>query len=256
MLMTAAFLSIGFLWGSPWIKQQVHRTTKAVSRSVLVATLGLGVLFTLFPQEAGSRLEYYSETLLPSSAEYQLGNRIWDYPVANFLSVFSQPNWGIGNGIGTASLGTQYVAKLTGAPAPEIGVEEGYGTLILEMGILAPLLWILWTAFLLYYSWRVIRRLRETRLFPIALAIGWYAFVVLFLWTFASLAGYENYICNAFLWLLVGVLFGLPNLLVNAPDQPVVQSIPGRIPGLGSVVTASPNGSMKSDHRTTMSRQV
>jgi hypothetical protein len=157
-----------------------------------------------------------------------LGFRVWDYPVQNFVSAFSQPNWGVGNGIGTASLGTQYVAMLTGTPGPGVGVEEGYGNMIVEMGVVAPFLWILWTAFLLYYSWKVIRRLRETRFFPIALAIGWYAFVLLYLWTFASMAGYENYICNAFLWLLVGILFRLPDLLVNAPSPSVVQPIPRR----------------------------
>jgi len=228
MLMTAVFLSTGFLWGAPWDKQQVHRTIKAIRRSVIVATLGLGVVFAIFPQEAGSRLEYYTDTLLPSSSNYQLGYRSWDYPVENLLSAFSQPNWVIGNGIGTASLGTQYVAKLTGTPGPGLGVEEGYGNMIVEMGVVAPLLWILWTAFLLFYSWKVIRRLRETRLFPIALAIGWYSCLLLYPWTFASMAGYENYICNAFLWLLVGILFRLPDLLVNAPAPPIIRSIPPR----------------------------
>ena len=226
MLMTAVFLSIGFLWGAPWIRQQAHRTVKAIGRSVLVATLGLGVIFFFFPQEAGSRLDYYTQTLLPSSDNNQLGFRIWDYPVQNFLSAFSQPNWGVGNGIGTASLGVQYVAKLTGTPVPGLGVEEGYGNMIVEMGVVAPFLWILWTVLLLYYSWKVIRRLRETRFFPIALAIGWYAFLLLFLWTFASIAGYENYICNVFLWLLIGILFRLPELLVNNPSPSVVHSIP------------------------------
>jgi hypothetical protein len=224
MLLTTAFLSMGFLWGAPWMRQQVHRTIKAIGRSALVAALGLGVLFVFFPQEAGSRLEYYTETLLPSSANYQLGFRTWDYPVTNFMSAFSQPNWAIGNGIGTASLGTQYVVKLTGAPSAPIGVEEGYGNLMVEMGVLAPFLWILWSGFLLYYSWKVIRSLRETRLFPIALAFGWYAFVLLYLWTFASIAGYQNYTCNVFLWLLVGMLFRLPELL-NAPGPSTVHSV-------------------------------
>jgi hypothetical protein len=228
MVITAVVLSMGFLWGAPWMRQQVYRTIKAIRRSVLVATLGLGVVFALFPQEAGSRLQFYTETLLPGSANFQLGYRSWDYPVTNFLSTFSQPNWGIGNGIGTASLGAQYVAKLTGTPGLGLGVEEGYGNMIVEMGVVAPFLWILWTAILLYYSWKVIRRLRETRLFPIALAIGWYACVLLYLWTFASLAGYENYICNAFLWLLIGILFRLPDLLVNAPSPSIVHSIPRR----------------------------
>jgi hypothetical protein len=226
--MTAVVLSAGFLWGAPWARQQVYRTLKAIRRSVLIATLGLAAVFALFPQEAGSRLEYYTETLLPSGSDYQLGYRTWGYPVANFLSVFSQPNWAFGNGIGTASLGTQYVAKLTGVPGPGIGTEEGYGTLILEMGVIAPLLWIFWTAFLLFYSWKVVRRLRGTRLFPVALAIAWYAFVLLYLWMFASIAGYENYTCNAFLWLLVGILFRLPELLVNVPVPSGIEPIPPR----------------------------
>lgn len=241
MIMTSAFLSIGFLWGAPWIKQQAHRTIKAIRRSAVVATLGLGLIFFLFPQEAGTRLQYYTETLLPSSADYQLGYRTWDYPVANFVSAFSQPNWGIGNGIGTASLGVQYVAKFTGTPSPQIGVEEGYGDLMLEMGVVAPFLWILWSGFLLYYSWDIIRRLRETRYFPIALSIGWYAFLLLCLWTFASMAGYENYTCNVFLWLLVGLLFRLPDLL-NAPNPSIVDSVQrhayGRFQFQGGVQTA------------------
>jgi hypothetical protein len=213
-------LPIGFLWGAPWRQGSVHRVSKAIRRSAIVAALGLILMFLIFPSEAGSRLEFYTETLLPSGSAYQLSERAWDYPVQNFLAVFAQPNWVIGNGIGTASLGVQYVAKLTGQRPPSLGVEEGYGMLIIELGIIAPLLWILWTAALLWYSWKVVRRLRETRLFPIALAIFGYAFLLLYPWMYASSAPYQNYICNAFLWLLVGVLFRLPDLLVN-PQAPI-----------------------------------
>jgi hypothetical protein len=94
-------------------------------------------------------------------------------------------------------------------------VEEGYGGLIIEMGFIAPFLWILWTAALLYYSWKIVRRLRETRLFPIAVAIFWYAFLLLYPTTFASLASYQNYLCNAYLWILVGILFRLPDVLIS-----------------------------------------
>ena len=180
-------------------------------------------IFLIFPQEAGSRLDYYTETLLPSGANYQLGFRVWDYPMQNLMQAFERPNWAIGNGIGTATLGTQYVQKLTGTPAPQISVEEGYGTLIVEMGIIAPFLWILWTGSLLYSSWGVIRNLRKTRYFPIGLAIGWYCFVLLFLWTYGSLVAYENYVCNIFLWLLVGILFRLPDLALEASFEAIKQ---------------------------------
>ena len=213
-LMTGLVLPLGFLWRS----RRAYGLRKAVRRSAIVATLALIVMFLVFPQEAASRLAFYSETLLPSSSAYQLSTRAWSYPVEEFLKVFTQPNWVFGNGIGTASLGTQYVAKLTGRPRPNIGVEEGFGTLIIEMGVIAPLLWILWTAALLYYSWKVVRRLRDTRFFPVALAIFWYAAFLLYPWTYSAIAPYENYVCNAFLWLFVGVLFRLPDILTAPAD--------------------------------------
>ena len=83
--------------------------------------------------------------------------------------------------------------------------------LIVEMGIVAPFLWILWTGSVLYYSWKVARRLRETRLFPIAFAIVWYAFMLLFVFTYDGLNAYQNFVSNVYLWLLLGILFRLPD---------------------------------------------
>ena len=118
----------------------------------------------------------------------------------------------------------QYVARLTGTPAPQIWVEEGYGELIIEMGILAPFLWLLWTGALLYYGWQVVHRLRQTRFFPIGFAILWYAFVLLYPLTYSGLTAYQNYINNAYLWLLVGILFRLPELQAVNPG---LAAIPG-----------------------------
>lgn len=216
VIMSALVLCAGFLWGAPWRWKQAHRLVRAIRRSAIAAALALAALIMLFPDEAGSRVAFYTETLDPRSSAYEGSNRGWDYPISNFLSVFEQPNWLLGNGIGTASLGGQYVAKVLGKPQLNIWVEEGYGQLIVEMGIVAPFLWILWTASVLYYSWKVTRRLRDTRLFPIAFAIVWYAFMVLYVFTYSGLMAYENYVSNAYLWLLIGILFRLPDLLVNS----------------------------------------
>ena len=215
-------LSVAFLWGAPWRWQQAHRILKAVRRLFIVGVLGLTAVLLIFPEAVASRMAFYAETLLPSSSEYQLGHRSWDYPIHNLELAFTNPNWVLGNGIGTASLGTQYVAKILGKRSPDISVEEGFGLLIIEMGILAPFLWIAWSATLLYYSWRTVVSLRETRLFPIAFAIFWYGFLLLYPMTFGSLSAYENYICNLYLWLLVGVLFKLPTVLRNAPTSALV----------------------------------
>jgi hypothetical protein len=213
-------LAVGFLWGAPWRWRQAHRLIKAIRRSFIVAALGLSAILLIFPIEAGSRIAFYTETLNPNSSAYEVGNRSWDYPIANLMGAFTRPNWVMGNGIGTASLGTQYVSKILGQRPPDLWVEEGYGQLIIEMGIIAPFLWLLWTGALLYYSWRVVRRLRQTRFFPIAFAIFWYAFLLLYPFTYGGLAPYQNFVCNAYFWLMVGILFRLPELLA-APPSPV-----------------------------------
>ncbi len=227
---SAVVLPAAFLWGAPWRWRQAHRLVRAIRRTFVVAALALAALILLFPEDAGSRIAYYAETLNPQSSAYEGANRSWDYPINNLLQAFDEPNWLLGNGIGTASLGGQYVAKVLGTRPLNIWVEEGYGQLIVEMGIVAPFLWILWTASVLYYSWKVARRLRDTRLFPIAFAIVWYAFMVLYVFTYAGLAAYQNFVTNAYLWLLLGILFRLPDLPVNAPSASVA---PTRRPLLG-----------------------
>jgi hypothetical protein len=219
---SAAVMAIALLWGAPWRQRQAHRTLKAVRRTAMMGVFGLAVILFFYPEEAGSRIALYAETLLPSSSAYEVGFRTWDYPVANFLTVFDGPHWILGNGTGTASLGTQYVAKLIGQRPPSIGVEEGYGCLIVEMGIVAPLLWIAWTATLVYHLWKVVAQLRGTRFFPIGFAIFWFAFLLLFPFTFGGITAYQNYVNNAYMWLLVGILFRLPDLLAASP--PVAES--------------------------------
>jgi hypothetical protein len=221
---STVFLAAGFLWGAPWGKRQAHRMLKAIRRYFIMAALGLTAMLLLFPNETASRMAFYTETLLPSSSAYEVGNRTWAYPISNLMGALTRPNWVLGNGIGTASLGTQYVSKVLGQPPPDLWVEEGYGQLIIEMGIIAPFLWLLWTGALLYYSWGVVRRLRQTRFLPIAFAIFWYAFLLLYPFTYGGLAPYQNFISNAYLWLLVGILFRLPELAENPPSQAMVST--------------------------------
>jgi hypothetical protein len=225
---SAAVLSVAFLWGAPWRQRQGHRMVKAIRWSAGLVVLTLALFVTIFPDQVGSRVAYYTETLLPGSSAYEASNRAWDYPVENFMMVFGEPHWAVGNGIGTASLGMQYVAKLTGKPQPNIWVEEGYGDLLIEMGVMAPFLWLLWTGALLWYSWKVVRQLRETRYFPLAVAIFWYAFLLLYPLTYISLSTYQNYTCNAYFWLLIGVLFRLPELQLSSAALPAVAPQPER----------------------------
>src|SRR3984885_13167195 len=173
-------LAVGLLWGAPWRWRQAHRMVKAVRRAFIIGSLALAAILLLFPEQVGTRLAFYTETLDPSSSAYEGHTRAWDYPLLNLELAFTNKNWVLGNGIGTASLGGQYVARFTGSSHLNIWVEEGYGILIIEMGILAPFLWLLWTAALVITGWRIVSRLRQTRLFPIGFAILWYVFMLLY----------------------------------------------------------------------------
>ena len=205
-------LAAGFLWGAPWRWKQAHRLVKVIRRSFIVGALGLAAIFLIFPGEAGSRLAFYTETLSPESSTYAGTSRAWDYPIINLEDALRNSNWIIGNGIGTDSLGAQYVSRVIGSHPLLFGVEEGYGTMIAEMGILAPFLWLLWTAALVYYLWKIVRKLRETRLFPIGFACFWYAVMLLYPLTYITMAHYQNYVTNVYLWLCVGIIFALPGI--------------------------------------------
>ena len=236
LLISTSTLAVAYYWGAQVHGGQSRRLMKAIRRSIMFAAVGLAFFVAFFPSAAASRLGFYSQTLLPRSSAYQLGDRAWNYPVEEFMKSLSEPHWIVGNGVGTSTLGTQYVSKLTGQPPTGVGVEEGYGALIVEMGVLAPVLWIFWTVALLRGCWKVTRCLRGTRLFPVAAAISWYAFILLYPLVYLTFTTYEDYVNNAFLWVLVGILFRLPEIVTSLP-----------LPAIVTVTSARPELPLRSE---------
>ena len=210
MLASALMMTSAFLWGAPWKWGQGHRLVKALRRAFFIGAIGLLLMGEVFPLVLGNHWRFLSETLFGEGSEVK--NRGWDYPTENLLLAFDHDRWVEGYGTGVNSLGMQYVTRLTDAPLPNIGVESGYGALIVEMGILGPVLWLFWVSALLWSGWKVVKQLRQTVYFPIAFAIWWYAVVLLIMLVYFGLPAYQNYVNNAYLWLLIGVLYRLPKL--------------------------------------------
>lgn len=210
--MSVLVLTAGFLWGAPWRSGQGHRLAKAFRRAALVSAAGLFLMAQFFPDKVGASWAFFSETLSPTSSASELQHRALDYPIQGLQVALQSDRLWFGGGTGTASLGTQYVAQLLGQPPLNMWAENGWGVLILEMGILGPVLWILWTVALLVAGWKVVKHLRETIYFPVALSIFWYLFLLLGPFTYMGMAPYQNYVLNAYCWVLVGVLFRLPYL--------------------------------------------
>jgi hypothetical protein len=209
-------LVAAFLWSAPLTSRQSRRLAGALGRTCLAGAIGLLLAITFYPKEIGARWDFYYETLSPSSPYSELVGRSMDYPTENLEFAFTQPNWGFGNGIGTASLGAQYVSKIEPGHRLTMGVESGWGNLILELGLLGLALWIAWTVAAVIACWKVTMSLRRTHYSPIAFAIVWFVFLLLIPTAYHSIDQYQDFILNAYLWLLMGILFRLPSLVSAA----------------------------------------
>jgi hypothetical protein len=74
---------------------------------------------------------------------------------------------------------------------------------------------------------KVVLRLKGTWAFPVALSILWFSFLLLFPLTYAGMQSYQNFVMNAYFWLLVGVLFRLP-VLVEQDAQATAEPLHAR----------------------------
>jgi hypothetical protein len=209
---SALVIVAAFLWGAPWRQGEARRILRAIQRILLVVGLAILVMMAVFPDMIASRFAIYSETLSPDSPASELAFRARDYPLKNFMLAFDHERWPYGYGIGTCSLGIQYVIRIMGAAPMGIGVESGYGQLVVELGILGLVLWIFLSIAISVSAWKVAKRLRGTPWFPLGFVIFWYAFLLLGPKGYISFISYQDYLMNAYLWILLGILFRLPQL--------------------------------------------
>ena len=206
-LASAMVVAPAVIWGASWAGEQRIRVLRAVQRAAVFVAIALAILVGIFPEEVASRQAIYIESLTPYSSKSELGFRSWDYPLQNFVAAFDYPRWPYGYGIGTASLGVQYVTRIMHAPPMNIGVENGYGQLLIELGIVGLLLWILLAYAITRSAWRAAKNLKGTVWFPIGFAIFWYAFLVVFPMSYYGFIAYQDFVINAYFWLILGILF-------------------------------------------------
>jgi hypothetical protein len=220
---TTLLIVAGFLWGAPWREREAIRVLRAIQRTSLLIGCGVVILLTIFPKELGSRLAIYSETLLPDSPASELVNRTQSYPIKQLEFAFDHPRWPYGYGLGTCTLGLQYVRRVFHTAVMNVGVESGFGNLVVELGIFGLILWIVMGISIVASTWSTVIELRGTPWFPLAFAIFLYAVLLLFPMMFAGAASYQDYVLNADFWLFLGVLYRLrqfPKTIQATPRQP------------------------------------
>jgi hypothetical protein len=208
--------AVAFIWGAPWRHGEALRTIRALQRAALGIGLALVVLLFAYPDAFLGRLAVYSETLDPRSPSSELLHRGRDYPLQNFLAAFDYSRWPYGYGIGTLSLGGQYVSRFFHVRPPVGNLESGFGVIVVEMGILGLILWITMSVAIMFSAGKVVRRLKGSPWFPIAFMIFLYASFLLLPMTFITIDNYQDFISNAYVWLLLGILFRMPKLALSA----------------------------------------
>lgn len=224
---TALVVAAGFLWGAPWRQREALRVLRAIQRTALVIGLGIFILLTMFPESFGSRLAIYSETLMPNSSASDLVNRTQTYPMKQLGYAFDNPRWPYGYGLGTCTLGWQYVIRIMHAAPMYVGVESGWGNLITELGIVGLILWNVLGVSIVVSAWKVVSTLRSTPWFPIAFVTCLFAFLLFFPMSFVSFTMYQDFVINVYFWLSLGVLYRI-RMYPKATQMAQVEAVPGR----------------------------
>ena len=205
----ALLFAVGFLWGAPWRQSEAIRVLRTTFRVIFFSGSAIVLLIVLFPGAVRSRLEIYYNTLMPTSPNSELVLRTHTYPMQQLGRAFDSSRWVYGNGTGTSSLGLQYVSRIMGAPpTPGGGGETGFGNLVVELGVLGLGLWIVLGLAIIISAWKVVTKLRGTPWLPLVLAILVYAIVLCFPMTYSGFS-YQDFLMNAFFWLLLGMLYRL-----------------------------------------------
>jgi len=103
------------------------------------------------------------------------------------------------------------------APPMNVGVENGYGQLVIELGIVGLLLWILVAYAITRSAWQAARNLKGTVWFSNRVCDFWYTFLLVFPMSFYGFIAYQDFVMNAYLWLMLGILFRVSEFPRNLP---------------------------------------
>jgi hypothetical protein len=176
---------------------------------VVAIVMGGAVLTALLPGVIGARLDWYTETLDPRSSFDE-----WRFRTD---AVIDNTERGLaigglfGQGTGTESLGRQYLTADPDQIAGLYQVEGGYASIAVELGIIGVGLWLAWSIGWSARQWRCIKEGRGDRAAAAAFVLFCWMLSFLFYGFASGLAGFQNYIANAYFWLLSGVMFAVPS---------------------------------------------
>jgi hypothetical protein len=87
---------------------------------------------------------------------------------------------------------------------------------VVEMGIMGLVCWIILGIAIAGSAWQLVKKLRGSPWFPMAFVIFWFAVLLFFPMGYSTMAFYQDFLVNSYLWLLLGILYRLPKLALSA----------------------------------------
>jgi len=187
-------------WGAPCGQGEVIRVLRTIQRTALLVGIGIIVLLTIFPRNFGRG---WQSTPNPHAgqARSELVHRTQTYPLRSW-DMPSTIRVAYGYGMGTSSLGRQYVMRIMHA-ALNVGVKR-LRQLGWQLGIVGLVLWIVLGFSIAISAWKVVRELQGTPWFP-GICIWFSQFFSFSLCM--CISPYEDFLMNSWLWLLLGILY-------------------------------------------------
>jgi len=208
-----ALFVLAFVVVSPFFGERRFATVGRTSGRAFVLVISIVVaVAAISPILISSRSDWYRQTLDLRSSDNEWSSRFDSYWTDTVRGVTLGGLFG--QGTGQESLGRQYIFGGDQRLAAGIQVEGGYASVAVEWGGVGLALWLLWTVTWSRRLWMSVKSAKGTPLSaPGLVLIGWIVFF-LFIGFFSGLQNYQNYIANAFFWLLSGMVFALPKIVV------------------------------------------
>jgi len=192
------------------------------SLKMLAAVVGVGAVVT-FVVMSTPRFQRF---LTLKDTEYVTDRVSWS---VNESLTHVLLNYPLGNGLGSAA-GTSVPFFLTHLARPQIGLENEFGRVALEQGIIGLLLW------LLFVGWLATRLPPRRRGTPwVATRMMWASVVVMWMTAFIGTGLLASIPGSAFLLLFMGTVVGA--------RRPVAKAVPRPVPGASQgPVSSAPAG--------------
>lgn len=208
LVLSLPLVGLAYSYATHWRRSSRRRFS--VVKIVLVCAAGLYLASVFFPLQFRSVWAFYDTTIDPTSRYSEMTTR----PVSYWEDIRRalESDVLLGHGTGTNSVGLQYVASYeAGQQKPgDYHVESGFAAVIWEWGIVGLCLWLWWSILLVVKLVQKVIALRFTHYYWLSVSVALFAFFLLFPYFYLGMQVYQQFVTQAFLFFLVGMVFRFP----------------------------------------------